>query len=56
MYQDPEYDKYTFDKEAHVDCENRLDICKAICCKLPFALSKQDVEEGSFDGNLADPT
>jgi Fe-S-cluster containining protein len=46
MYQDPEYDKYTFDKEADVDCESRLDTCKAICCKLPFALSKQDVEEG----------
>lgn len=46
MYQDPEYDKYTFDKEADVDCESRLNTCKAVCCKLPFALSKQDVEEG----------
>lgn len=46
MYQDPEYDKYTFDQEAHVDCESRLAVCKAVCCKLPFALSRQDVEEG----------
>jgi Fe-S-cluster containining protein len=46
MYQDPEYDKYTFDQEADVDCQSRLHICKAVCCKLPFALSKQDVEEG----------
>ncbi|CAG0953832.1 hypothetical protein METP3_00370 [Methanosarcinales archaeon] len=46
MYQDPEYDKYTFDKEANVDCEGRLPVCKAVCCKLPFALSRQDVEEG----------
>ena len=46
MYQDPEYDKYTFGQEADVDCESRLDTCKAVCCKLPFALSKQDVEEG----------
>ncbi len=45
MYQDPEYDKYTFEKEACVDCETRLDVCKAVCCKLPYALSKQDVEE-----------
>lgn len=30
MYQDPEFDKYTFDKEADVDCESRLDTCKAI--------------------------
>lgn len=46
IYQDPEYDKYTFDHEANVDCESRLDTCKAVCCKLPFALSRQDVEEG----------
>ncbi len=46
MYQDPEYDKYTFDQEAQVDCESRLAVCKAVCCKLPFALSRQDVEEG----------
>jgi len=46
MYQDPKYDKYTFDKEADVDCEIRIDTCKAVCSKLPFALSKKDVEEG----------
>jgi Fe-S-cluster containining protein len=46
MYQDPEEDKYTFEHEAHVDCESRLHTCKAMCCKFPFALSKQDVEEG----------
>ena len=46
MYQDPEYDKYTFDQEADVDCRSRLDICKEVCYKLPFALSRQDVEEG----------
>ena len=46
MYQDPEYDKYTFKDESRVDCLSRLDICKGVCCKLPFALSKQDVEEG----------
>jgi Fe-S-cluster containining protein len=46
MYQDPEYDKYTFEHEADSDCLERLDICKAICCKFPFALSRQDVEEG----------
>lgn len=45
MYQDPEYDKYTFENEADVDCLCRLHVCKAVCCKLPFALSKQDVEE-----------
>jgi hypothetical protein len=44
MCQDPEYDKYTFKHEARVDCHSRLHICKAICCKFPFALSRQDVE------------
>jgi Fe-S-cluster containining protein len=46
LYQDPEYDKYAFDQEAEVDCGTCLDTCRAICCKFPFALSRQDVEEG----------
>lgn len=46
MYQDPEYDKYTFEHKADMDCQDRLPICKAVCCRLPFALSRQDVEEG----------
>jgi Fe-S-cluster containining protein len=29
-----------------VNCKSRLHICKAICCRFPFALSRQDVEEG----------
>lgn len=46
MCQDPEHDKYTFEHEVSVNCQERLHICKAICCKFPFALSRQDVEEG----------
>lgn len=46
LYQDPEYDKYKFEHEASVDCQDRMHICKAVCCKFPFALSRQDVEEG----------
>lgn len=46
LYQDPEYDKYTFEHEAEVDCQSRLPVCRAICCRVPFALSRQDVEEG----------
>ncbi len=45
MYQDPEYDKYTFEHETQVDCHSRSHMCKAICCKFPYALSEQDVEE-----------
>jgi hypothetical protein len=55
IYQDPEFDKYTFDNEADVDCESRLDTCKAVCCKLPFALSKQDVEEGIIHWEFGRP-
>lgn len=55
MYQDPEYDKYNFKDIAHVDCLNRLPICKAICCKFPFALSRQDVEEGIIRWDFAKP-
>ena len=46
MYQDPEYDKYAIEHASEVDCERRVPICRAACCRIPFALSKQDVEEG----------
>ena len=55
MYQDPEYEKYSFKHEALVDCYNRLHICKAICCKFPFALSRQDVEEGIIRWDFGRP-
>lgn len=35
-----ECDKYAFAQEAHVDCQSRLSICKSICCKHPFTLSR----------------
>ena len=34
---------------------NRLHICHAICCRLDFALSKQDIEEGILKWNLGRP-
>ena len=55
MYQDPEEDKYAFEKESFVDCGSRLHACRAICCKLPFALSKQDVKEGIVRWEFARP-
>jgi Fe-S-cluster containining protein len=36
---DPEYG-------APVDCEARLHICKAVCCRLRFPLSVEEVESG----------
>src|SRR5215813_8210947 len=55
LLQEPEYDKYTFAGEAKIDCENRVQFCKAACCRLPFALSKQDIREGVVHWDLAQP-
>jgi len=55
MLQDPEYDKYTFRDGAEIDCENRVHLCKAACCRLPFALSRQDVQEGIVRWDLGQP-
>lgn len=55
VYQKPEYDKYKFEGETRIDCENRLHLCHAACCKLRFALSKQDVEEGIVHWDFAAP-
>ena len=55
MYQDPEFDKYNFEHTACIDCQDRMDVCKAVCCKLPFALSKQDVDEGIIQWNFSRP-
>jgi len=53
--QDPEFDKYFFTGEVEIDCESRLNICRAACCKLTFALSKQDIQERVVHWNLSDP-
>jgi len=53
--QDPEFDKYSFAGEAEIDCESRLDLCNAACCKLRFALSKQDIEERVVRWDLSNP-
>jgi hypothetical protein len=55
VYQKPEQDKYSFEGGAKIDCENRLHLCQAACCKLPLALSKQDVEEGVVRWDFSRP-
>jgi hypothetical protein len=47
--------KYEFKGGAEIDCESRLHLCKAACCRLPFALSKQDVQEGIVKWDLGQP-
>lgn len=40
---------------AEIDCENRLALCHAACCKLRFALSVSDVEAGKVKWTLGQP-
>jgi hypothetical protein len=55
IQEEPEYDKYNFEGEAQIDCENRIHLCRAACCRLPFALSKQDIREGVIHWDLGQP-
>jgi Fe-S-cluster containining protein len=55
MLQEDEEDKYSFRQEAKIDCENRVQFCHAACCRLRFALSKQDVYEGIIRWELGKP-
>jgi Fe-S-cluster containining protein len=48
-------DKYTFKEEVQIDCASRLHLCRAACCRLDLALSRQDIEEGILKWDLGDP-
>jgi Fe-S-cluster containining protein len=53
--QEDERDKYTFNETVEIDCESRVHLCKASCCRMSFALSQQDVEEGAIKWDLGRP-
>ena len=38
-----------------VNCEERMHICKAVCCKLNFALSVEEIESGNAKWDLGQP-
>ncbi|WP_430413056.1 YkgJ family cysteine cluster protein [Kordia sp.] len=38
-----------------VNCEERLHICKGVCCKLNFALSVEEIEGGKSKWDLGQP-
>lgn len=40
---------------VQVDCAARMHICKAVCCKLDFALTKEEVEGGKVKWDLGRP-
>ena len=50
-----EQDKYSHASQVRIDCENRWHLCHAACCRLQFALSVQDVEEGKVMWDLGRP-
>jgi Fe-S-cluster containining protein len=54
-FQDPEYEKYTYGAGVEIDCASRIHLCKAACCRLRFALSRQDVEEGIIEWDFSHP-
>jgi Fe-S-cluster containining protein len=55
MIQDPAPDKYNLEEVAKFDCASRIHLCRATCCRLSFALSGQDVQEGIVRWNLGQP-
>jgi len=40
---------------VEIDCDNRLHLCHAACCRLRFALTVRDVEKGRVKWNLGQP-
>jgi hypothetical protein len=55
LLQRPEIDKYAFEGGAEIDCENRVELCRAACCRMRFALSQQDLQEGVVQWELSRP-
>lgn len=53
--QDATQSKYAFEGGAEIDCAARVHLCHAACCRLSFALSKEDVEEGVVRWELGRP-
>jgi hypothetical protein len=53
--QESKRDKYTSPDSPVIDCENRVHLCKAACCRLWFPLSQQDVNEGIVKWDLRFP-
>ena len=50
-----ELDKHNLVGVADVDCASRIHACRALCCRLPFALSTQDIGEGIIQFDPAEP-
>lgn len=53
VYVDNTVYKHKLESLLKIDCESRIDLCKARCCKLTFALSFQDLDEGFLKWNYS---
>jgi Fe-S-cluster containining protein len=52
---DDEKDKYAYEETVQIDCDNRIALCRGACCRLRFALTVQDLEEGAIKWELGRP-
>ncbi|MET0647219.1 MAG: YkgJ family cysteine cluster protein [Pyrinomonadaceae bacterium] len=50
-----EQDKYAYEGGGDIDCGNRIALCRGACCRLSFALTVQDLEEGRVKWDLGRP-
>jgi hypothetical protein len=41
--------------EPVIDCESRIPVCKAVCCRLRFALTVEEIESGLLKWELGQP-
>jgi Fe-S-cluster containining protein len=48
-------DKYGLEQLPIIDCSSRISLCRAACCRLSFALSAQDIQEGVVQWELGRP-
>lgn len=48
-------DAETKNQTVAVNCQERLHICQAVCCRLRFALSVEEIETGQFKWELGKP-
>jgi prolipoprotein diacylglyceryltransferase/Fe-S-cluster containining protein len=47
--------KYDASTAVRIDCESRIHLCHAACCKLHFPLSREDVQEGTIRWDFGNP-
>jgi Fe-S-cluster containining protein len=53
--QESGHDKYEVKNTVAIDCRDHVHLCRALCCKMVFPLSQQDVEEGVIRWDLSKP-